>query len=149
MSRPDTTSFTISLFSLLVHDYDEAIDFFTNKLGFRLTTDVPAVSSQTGAAKRWVVVHPPHPNSSGILLAKADGQEQKAVVGKQWAGRVGMFIQVNDFDQQYQRMKHAGVQFDEAPREEKYGRVVVFRDVAGNKWDLLGPQKPDGLSTQT
>ena len=89
--------------------------------------------------KRWVVVRPPGAET-GILLAQADGEEQAAAVGQPAApGRVGFFLQVDDFDAAYQRMTAAGVEFMEAPRAEPYGRVVVFKDIAGNKWDLLGP----------
>jgi len=133
----------ISLVTLIVHDYDSAIEFFTQKLGFRLSEDSPAISTVTGAAKRWVVVHPPNTVASdtGILLAQADGEVQKAAVGKQWAGRVGMFMQVDDFEVQYRNMKGAGVEFLEEPRDEVYGRVIVFQDICGNKWDLLGPSQ--------
>ena len=129
----------IGLVSVIVHDYDEAISFFTSKLGFTLAEDSPATSSVTGDAKRWVVVRPPGSTKGGLLLAQAAGDEQKAAVGKQWAGRVGLFLNVDNFQQQYQMMKQAGVEFFGEPREEAYGQVVVFADVAGNKWDLIGP----------
>ena len=88
--------------------------------------------------KRWVVVRPQGART-GLLLARADGERQRAVVGDQFAGRVGLFLRVDDFDAAYERMRAAGVEFAGEPRSEPYGRVVVFRDIAGNRWDLLGP----------
>ena len=135
----------IQLVSLIVADYDEAIQFFVDRLGFHLVTDEPAVTSHSNQPKRWVVVRPPSTidaNGSGpaLLLARAEGPQQQAAIGSQWAGRVGLFWQVADFDATYTRMKSAGIEFEGVPREESYGRVVVFKDVAGNKWDLLGPR---------
>ncbi len=124
--------------SVIVEDYDAAIAFFVDALGFDLIEDSPALSTVTGEAKRWVVVRPPGA-TSGLLLARADGERQAQAVGDQFAGRVGLFLRVDDFDGQYQRMRDAGVEFVGEPRVEPYGRVVVFRDVAGNRWDLLGP----------
>jgi catechol 2,3-dioxygenase-like lactoylglutathione lyase family enzyme len=124
--------------SVIVEDYDAAIAFFVGALGFELVEDSPAVSTVTGEAKRWVVVRPPGA-VSGLLLARADGERQAQAVGDQFAGRVGLFLRVDDFDGQYQRMRDAGVEFVGEPRAEPYGRVVVFRDIAGNRWDLLGP----------
>jgi catechol 2,3-dioxygenase-like lactoylglutathione lyase family enzyme len=128
---------SIELVALVVRDYDEAIDFFVGVLGFALVEDSPAVTNE-GAAKRWVVVRPAD-GGAGLLLAQADGEQQLDAVGNQTGGRVGFFLRVNDFFDVYERMKSAGVEFVTAPREEPYGRVVVFRDVAGNRWDLLGP----------
>ena len=122
--------------TVVVDDYDEAIEFFTSVLGFDLVEDSPSLTND-GRPKRWVVVRPPGAET-GILLARADGQDQAAVVGNQVAGRVGFFLQVDDFDAAYQRMTAAGVEFVTAPRTEPYGRVAVFRDIAGNRWDLLG-----------
>ena len=124
--------------AIIVDDYDQAIAFFIDALGFDLVEDSPAVSSNTGAAKRWVVVRPPGADT-GILLAQADGERQAAAVGNQAAGRVGFFLEVDDFDAAYRRMAAAGVNFATAPRAEPYGRVAVFTDIAGNRWDLLGP----------
>jgi catechol 2,3-dioxygenase-like lactoylglutathione lyase family enzyme len=124
--------------SVIVEDYDAAIAFFVGALGFELVEDSPALSTVTGEAKRWVVVRPPGA-VSGLLLARADGERQTHAVGEQFAGRVGLFLRVDDFDGQYQRMRDAGVEFVGEPRAEPYGRVVVFRDIAGNRWDLLGP----------
>ena len=127
----------IDLVAIVVHDYDPAIEFFVDVLGFELVEDSPAVTN-SGQPKRWVVVRPPLA-ATGILLARAEGAEQAAVVGRQLAERVGYFLRVDHFDAVYQRMKAAGVEFLGEPRSEVYGRVVVFRDIAGNKWDLLGP----------
>jgi catechol 2,3-dioxygenase-like lactoylglutathione lyase family enzyme len=127
----------LELVAIVVDDYDPAIAFFVGVLGFELVEDSPATSTHTGAAKRWVVVRP-RGAQTGFLLARADGDEQRAVVGKQFAGRVGLFLRVDDFDAAYQRMQLAGVEMVTAPRSEPYGRVVVFKDIAGNRWDLLG-----------
>jgi catechol 2,3-dioxygenase-like lactoylglutathione lyase family enzyme len=133
---------TISLVSLVVADYDEAIGFFVDVLGFELVEDSPALTTRDGRPKRWVVVRPPD-GGTGLLLAQADGPDQEAVVGRQTGGRVGFFLQVRDFDAMYGRMRAAGVCFHGGPRTESYGQVVVFEDVAGNRWDLLGP-RPGG-----
>jgi catechol 2,3-dioxygenase-like lactoylglutathione lyase family enzyme len=123
--------------ALIVGDYDTAIDFFVGVLGFELVEDSPAQTND-GRPKRWVVVRPPG-TTTGLLLAQADGERQAAAVGDQFAGRVGLFLRVDDFDATYERLRDAGVAFAGAPRTESYGRVVVFTDVAGNRWDLLGP----------
>lgn len=127
----------IGLVAIVVKDYDPAISFFIGTLGFELVEDSPAVTND-GRPKRWVVVRPPGA-ATGLLLARADGEDQAAVIGKQAAGRVGFFLHVEDFDAAYTRMKAAEVQFVTPPRTEPYGRVAVFLDIAGNKWDLLGP----------
>lgn len=127
----------ISLATVIVHDYDEAIAFFVDVLGFDLTEDSASLTND-GRRKRWVVVRPPG-GETGLLLAQADGPEQEAAVGGQYAGRVGLFLRVDDFDQTYQRMVDADVEFVSPPRKEVYGTVAVFVDVAGNRWDLLGP----------
>jgi catechol 2,3-dioxygenase-like lactoylglutathione lyase family enzyme len=126
----------LGLVALVVKEYDPAIDFFVRILGFELVEDVPTLTND-GRPKRWVVVRPPGA-ASGILIARADGEEQERIVGNQFAGRVGFFLQVDDFDAAYQRMVAAGVTFTKPPRTESYGRVAVFLDIAGNKWDLLG-----------
>jgi len=123
--------------AVVVRDYDEAIDFFVRALGFELVEDSPALTND-GRPKRWVVVRPPGA-VTGLLLAQADGSEQAAAVGNQAGGRVGFFLQVLDFDAAYQRMAAGGVTFTTVARDEPYGRVAVFLDVAGNKWDLVGP----------
>ena len=128
----------LTLAALVVHEYDPAIDFFVGTLGFELVEDSPAVTTRSGRPKRWVVVRPPGA-ATGLLLARAEGAEESAVAGRQAAGRVGFFLQVDDFGAAYQRMSAAGVQFTGPPRTEPYGRVAVFLDIAGNRWDLLGP----------
>jgi catechol 2,3-dioxygenase-like lactoylglutathione lyase family enzyme len=132
----------LDLVALIVHDYDAAIDFFVRVLGFDLIEDLPSTTTD-GRPKRWVVVRPAG-GTSGILLARADGDHQRSVVGQQFAGRVGLFLRVDDFDATYARMADAGVTFVRPPRPEPYGKVAVFLDIAGNRWDLLGP-RPDGL----
>jgi len=128
----------LGLVSVVVDDYDAAIGFFVGALGFELAEDSPALTTKDGRPKRWVVVRPPGA-VTGLLLAQADGAEQASAVGNQTAGRVGFFLEVEDFDAAYARMTGAGVQFVTAPRTEPYGQVAVFLDIAGNKWDLLGP----------
>jgi catechol 2,3-dioxygenase-like lactoylglutathione lyase family enzyme len=123
--------------AVIVDDYDEAIEFFVGALGFELVEDEPAQTTD-GRPKRWVMVRPPGAQT-GLLLAKADGPAQREAIGEQYAGRVGLFLRVDDFDAQHERMTGAGVEFVSEPRDEPYGRVAVFRDIAGNRWDLLGP----------
>ena len=123
--------------ALIVEDYDAAIDFFVNALGFELVEDSPSLTND-GRRKRWVMVRPPG-SVTGLLLARADGDDQRRAIGDQFAGRVGLFLRVDDFDEAYDRMRGAGVEFVTAPRTEPYGRVAVFLDIAGNRWDLLGP----------
>jgi catechol 2,3-dioxygenase-like lactoylglutathione lyase family enzyme len=127
----------VHLVAIVVDEYDPAIEFFVDVLGFDVVEDTPSLTND-GRPKRWVVVRPPG-GETGILLARADGEEQSAVVGKQVAGRVGFFLRVDDFDATFDRMVSAGVDFVTSPRSEPYGRVAVFRDIAGNRWDLLGP----------
>lgn len=127
----------LELVSVIVEEYDEAIEFFVDRLGFQLVEDSPAVTND-GRPKRWVVVRPPGA-ATGLLLARADGDEQREAVGAQFAGRVGLFLRVDDFAAAYERMRAAGVEFLSPPRTEPYGRVAVFADLAGNRWDLLGP----------
>src|SRR5436190_2728142 len=127
----------ISLVTIVVAEYDSAIRFFVDVLGFTLAEDSPSLTND-GRPKRWVVVRPPDAET-GILLARADGPVQTAVVGQQVAGRVGFFLNVDDFDATYRRMVDAQVVFTSPPRVEPYGTVAVFVDIAGNKWDLLGP----------
>ena len=127
----------LGLISVVVSEYDPAISFFVNALGFDLVEDSPALAND-GRPKRWVVVRPPGA-ATGLLLAQADGEDQAATVGRQAAGRVGFFLHVEDFDVAYARMTSAGVQFLTTPRVEAYGRVAVFADIVGNKWDLIGP----------
>ena len=117
--------------SVLVREYDEAIAYFTHILGFMLREDTPL-----GGAKRWVVVAP-SADPAGIILARAVGPAQESAVGKQAGDRVWLFLETGDFARDHQAMKDRGVEFLEAPRNEPYGSVAVFRDLYGNKWDLL------------
>ncbi|BCY11292.1 VOC family protein [Actinoplanes sp. L3-i22] len=126
----------IDLVALIVDEYDPAIAFFTGVLGFDLVEDSPSLTTD-GLPKRWVVVRPPGAQT-GILLARADDEDQRAAVGDQTAGRVGFFLRVDDFDATYRRMSEADVTFVREPRAEPYGKVAVFLDIAGNRWDLLG-----------
>ncbi|MCW2597187.1 MAG: Glyoxalase/bleomycin resistance protein/dioxygenase [Jatrophihabitans sp.] len=123
--------------TIVVVDYDQAIQFFVETLGFELAEDSPSLTND-GRPKRWVVVRPPGART-GMLLAETDGDVQAAAVGNQVAGRVGFFLRVDDFAAAYERMTAAGVTFLTEPRSEPYGRVAVFLDIAGNRWDLLGP----------
>jgi len=127
----------LNLVALVVRDYDPAIRFFVDVMGFELVEDVPSRTND-GRPKRWVVVRPAGAQT-GILLARADGDHQVSVVGQQFAGRVGLFLRVDDFDASYARMIAAGVPFVSEPRVESYGRIAVFLDLEGNRWDLLGP----------
>ena len=126
--------------AVIVEDYDQAIEFYVDVLGFELVKD-SAVLTNDGRPKRWVVVRPPNA-VTGLLLARADGPNQVASVGQQFAGRVGFFLRVEEFEAQYERMRAHGVEFLIEPRVEPYGRVAVFLDIAGNRWDLLGPCPP-------
>jgi catechol 2,3-dioxygenase-like lactoylglutathione lyase family enzyme len=127
----------LEIVALVVRDYDAAIRFFVDVLQFELVEDTPSQTND-GRPKRWVVIRPAG-GQTGILLARADGEHQTDVVGAQFAGRVGMFLRVDDFDAACQRMITAGVRFISPPRDEPYGRVAVFLDLEGNRWDLLGP----------
>jgi catechol 2,3-dioxygenase-like lactoylglutathione lyase family enzyme len=129
----------LELVALVVREYEPAIDFFVNVLRFELVEDVPSLTND-GRPKRWVVVRPVG-GATGLLLARADSDHQRAVVGKQFAGRVGFFLRVDDFEAAYNRMVAAGVAFVSAPRVEPYGQVAVFLDLEGNRWDLLGRQE--------
>jgi len=122
----------INAISLVVKDYDEAIDFYVNKLDFELIEDTPR-----SEVKRWVMVAPPGAKETRLLLAKAANAEQEKSIGNQTGGRVFLFLQTDSFWHDYQNMKEKGIVFCETPREESYGTVVVFQDLYGNKWDLL------------
>ena len=124
----------IALVTLLVRDYDEAITYFTDALRFTVIEDTPL-----GDGKRWVVVAPPDSQGASLLLAKAATPEQWTQVGNQTGGRVFLFLHTTDFWNDYRAMQARGVRFAEEPREERYGRVVVFTDLYGNKWDLVQP----------
>ncbi|MCX4091385.1 VOC family protein [Nocardia sp. alder85J] len=127
----------LELVTIIVEDYDSALEFFVGTLGFDLVEDSPS-RTDDGRPKRWVVVRPPAA-TTGILLARADGDRQRRAIGDQIAGRVGFFLRVTDFEDSYRRMTGAGVRFVREPRTEPYGRVAVFLDISGNRWDLLGP----------
>ena len=115
-----------------MRDYDEAISFYVDVLGFELLED-----TRIDDEKRWVVVGPPGAQEAAVLLARAATRAQEARVGDQAGGRVGWFLNTDAFDRDYERMAAAGVAFEEAPRHEPYGTVAVFRDLYGNRWDLI------------
>jgi len=121
----------VGLFSIVVADYDEAIEFYTKSLGFALIAD-----EDRDAGKRWVVVKP-GTSGTGIVLAKAKNSEEESRIGNQTGGRVGFFLYTEDFQRDYDSMLANGVRFLEEPRYEAYGSVAVFEDLYGNKWDLL------------
>ena len=123
----------MGLVTLVVRDYDEAIRFYVDGLGFTLVEDTPQED------KRWVVVSAG--GGASLLLAQASSEEEKARVGDQTGGRVGFFLNTDDFDRDYARMTAFGVRFLEMPRDEVYGRVAVFEDLYGNRWDLLQPTR--------
>jgi lactoylglutathione lyase len=122
----------IAHISIVVNDYDEAIEYYTQKLNFNLIED-----TLISPGKRWVLVSPPGASETSLLLAKASTDTQKQCVGNQSGGRVFLFLHTDNFDQDYRKMKNKGVRFIETPRNEAYGKVVVFKDLYGNKWDLL------------
>lgn len=123
--------------TIVVDDQDEAIAFFVDVLGFELVTDEPSTTND-GRPKRWIVVRPPGAMTA-LLVARADGDRQHAAIGNQFGGRVGFFLRVDDFDAALARLRDADVEIIGEPRDEAYGRVVVFVDLVGNRWDLLGP----------
>jgi catechol 2,3-dioxygenase-like lactoylglutathione lyase family enzyme len=125
----------LALTAIVVKDYDEAIRFYVDVLGFELVED----SLVSGQRKRWVVVAPPGATESALLLAKAVGDEQISRIGNQTGGRVFLFLHTDDFWRDYDRYKSAGVEFIRGPTEEPYGRVAVFEDLYGNRWDLIEP----------
>jgi catechol 2,3-dioxygenase-like lactoylglutathione lyase family enzyme len=127
----------ITSLTLVVRDYDEAIQFFTTALRFTLLEDTPM-----GGGKRWVVVAPPGSTGASLLLARAANAEQEAAIGNQTGGRVFLFLHTTDFWDDYKHMKSHGVRFTEEPRREPFGLVVVFLDLYGNKWDLV-QRNPD------
>jgi catechol 2,3-dioxygenase-like lactoylglutathione lyase family enzyme len=125
---------SIATIALVVADYDEAITFYRDRLGFALVADTPL-----GPGKRWVLVAPPG-GGVRLLLAKADGPEQTARIGDQTGGRVGFFLETDDFARDHAAFSARGVKFLEPPRHEPYGSVAVFEDLYGNKWDLIQPK---------
>lgn len=123
----------ISALALVVPDYEDALAFYIGKLGFRLVEDVDQ------GRKRWVVVEPPG-GGVRLVLARAEGEQQRAAIGNQAGGRVFLFLQTEDFARDHAAMRAAGVEFEEEPRHEVYGSVAVWRDPFGNRWDLIGPR---------
>ena len=128
----------LDLVTFVVRDYDEAIAFFADVLGFVVAEDEPSLTND-GRPKRWVVVRPPD-DGTGLLLARADGAEQERTVGNQAGGRVTFFLRVEDFQATHDRLVAHDVELVGKQRDEPYGRLQVFRDLYGNKWDLLGPR---------
>lgn len=124
---------TIIHIALVVDDYDEAIDFYVNKLKFELIED----TYQPEQDKRWVVVAPPNSNGTTLLLAKASKPEQRGFIGNQAGGRVFLFLNTDDFWRDYERMTSIGIEFIRQPQQQDYGTVAVFKDLYGNLWDLL------------
>ena len=122
----------IAHFSIVVRDYDEAIAWFTQKLGFRLVEDTRVTET-----KRWVLVAPPGDGNTSIVLGKANTATQETAIGNQTGGRVGFFLQTDDFARDQAAFKSRGVEFLESPRHEEYGVVAIFKDLYGNKWDLI------------
>ncbi|MGB2741837.1 MAG: VOC family protein [Cognaticolwellia sp.] len=131
-NKADTIKQRIANIALVVESYDDAIEFYTQKLNFELLEN-----TDLGGGKRWVQISPPNSNGTNILLAKASNDTQQQSVGNQTGGRVFLFLQTNDFWRDYQAMSSKGVEFCEEPRVEAYGTVVVFKDLYGTKWDLL------------
>ena len=130
-------SLSIATVALVVADYDAAIRFFCDRLGFALVEDTPL-----GGGKRWVVVGPPGARGARLLLARASDERQSAAIGGQAGGRVGFFLETDDFARDFAAFTERGVRFFEAPRHEPYGIVAVFEDLCGNKWDLIETKRP-------
>jgi catechol 2,3-dioxygenase-like lactoylglutathione lyase family enzyme len=130
--------------AIVVADYDEAIDFYVNKLQFQLIEDTPL-----SPEKRWVLVAPPGSDGTCLLLAKASTEEQKSRVGNQTGGRVFLFLHTDDFWRDYHRMEKEGIKFIRPPQQEPYGTVTVFEDLYGNKWDLIEPTSLNSLSDKS
>jgi catechol 2,3-dioxygenase-like lactoylglutathione lyase family enzyme len=128
---------SITKLALVVRNYDEAIAWFSRCLSFELIED-----ADMGNGKRWVVMRPPGERGAALLLAKAVGARQEAAVGNQSGGRVFLFLETDDFDRDHARMTREGVRFLETPRTEAYGKVAVFEDLCGNRWDLIEPATP-------
>jgi len=135
---------SIAHLTLVVRNYDEALEFFTQKLGFQLLEDTPLPDN-----KRWLLVAPPHSRGAALLLAEADTPDQSHAIGNQTGGRVFLFLHTDDFWRDYKAYQSRGVRFLETPREEPYGTVAVFQDLYGNKWDLLQPADPINRPTDS
>ncbi|MEJ1173306.1 VOC family protein [Agrobacterium sp. CMT1] len=125
----------IALVTLMVDDYDRAKAFYCDVLGFECLSDQPLDDG-----KRWLVVTPRGADGGALLLAEADGEEQRLAIGNQTGGRVGFFLHTDNFHRDYETMLARGVRFVEQPRHEVYGSVAVFVDPYGNRWDLLEPR---------
>lgn len=138
MRPPPTGELALAYTTVVVRDYDEAIAWFVDVLGFTLLEDSPREGG-----KRWVVVRPSAGRGAAVLLARAAGAEQEAAIGRAAGGRVAYFLHTDDFAVSYARFRARGVEFTETPRDEPYGRVVVFRDLYGNRWDLIEPRHVD------
>jgi catechol 2,3-dioxygenase-like lactoylglutathione lyase family enzyme len=135
-SKEQRMTSRIATVTLVVEDYDAAIAFYRDAMRFSVFSD-----TDLGGGKRWVVVGP-EAGGARLLLAKADGETQRSAIGRQTGGRVGFFLETDDFSGQHQHMLAAGVRFLEAPRHERYGTVAVFEDLYGNRWDLIEPAEP-------
>lgn len=136
MTPPPKMKQSLGLVSLVVRDYDEALEFFVGKLGFNLVEDSPVPEQ----AKRWVVISPPGASESRLLLARASTPEQASRIGSQTGGRVFLFLYTDDFWRDYNHYRAQGVVFIREPKNEPYGTVAVFQDLYGNLWDLLQPK---------
>jgi len=128
---------SVTNLTLVVSNYEEALEFYTQKLGFALLQDTPLPGN-----KRWLLVAPPDSTGAAILLAEAETPEQSLAIGNQTGGRVFLFLHTDDFWRDYNLYRSRGIRFLESPREETYGTVAVFEDLYGNKWDLLQPAAP-------
>jgi catechol 2,3-dioxygenase-like lactoylglutathione lyase family enzyme len=129
---------TLGHVTLVIRDYDEAIAFFTQKLGFELIEDSVS-TDRVGRNKRWVLVRPHGPGGPSLLLAQASTPQEESRIGNQTGGRVFLFLHTDDFWRDYRTFIACGVKFCREPKEESYGTVAVFEDLYGNKWDLLQP----------
>jgi catechol 2,3-dioxygenase-like lactoylglutathione lyase family enzyme len=135
---------SIAHLAIVVRNYDEALQFYTQKLGFHLLQDTPLPDN-----KRWLLVAPPHSHGAALLLAEAATPEQSLAIGNQTGGRVFLFLHTDDFWRDYKAYQSRGVRFLESPRQESYGTVAVFEDLYGNKWDLLEPAAPNDRPTNS
>jgi catechol 2,3-dioxygenase-like lactoylglutathione lyase family enzyme len=126
---------TLATLALVVRDYDEALAYYADTLGFERIED-----TDVGGGKRWVVVAPPGGSGARLLLARAVNETQAAAIGNQTGGRVFLFLHTDDFARDFHRWTDAGVRFVESPRHEAYGTVAVFEDLYGNRWDLIEPK---------
>ncbi len=122
----------LGMITIVVDNYDEAIDYYTTALGFTLIED-----TKMSETKRWVVIAPDSSHGAQLLIAEATTEEQKSAIGNQTGGRVGFFLYTDDFDRDYARMREHDVTFTEEPRHEEFGKVIVFADRYGNKWDFI------------